>query len=82
MSVASMYICICHSVTDKAIRKAVQDGHDSLEAIQQQLKAGTCCGCCEPHVMEEIDKARHTAAAPDALMGLFFPLDTALPRIA
>ncbi|HPE61387.1 MAG: (2Fe-2S)-binding protein [Thiothrix sp.] len=69
-----MYICICHSVTDKAIHNAVQDGHDSLEAIQEQLKASTCCGCCEPHVLEEIHKAR--TASPTEAMGLFFPQPT------
>ncbi|EIJ33630.1 (2Fe-2S)-binding protein [Thiothrix nivea] len=50
-----MYVCICHSVTDKAIKKAVKQGHDSLEAIQQELKVGTCCGRCKHHAREVID---------------------------
>ena len=42
-----MYVCICHSVTDKAIKKAVKQGHETLEAIQHELKVGTCCGRCK-----------------------------------
>lgn len=49
-----MYVCICHSVTDKAIKKAVKQGHDTLEAIQQELKVGTCCGRCKHHAREVI----------------------------
>lgn len=66
-----MYICICHSVTDKAIRKAVKDGHDSLEAIQCTLKAGTCCGRCKSHVIEEIDKTKNQSGLD---FGLAIPL--------
>ena len=35
-----MYVCICHSVTDKAIKKAVKQGHETLEAIQWARVAG------------------------------------------
>lgn len=51
-----MYVCICHSVTDKAIKKAVKQGHDTLEAIQQELKVGTCCGRCRDHACEVIEE--------------------------
>ena len=51
-----MYICICHSVTDKAIKKAVKQGHDTLEAIQQELKVGTCCGRCKHHARAVIEE--------------------------
>ncbi|WP_020395138.1 (2Fe-2S)-binding protein [Thiolinea disciformis] len=49
-----MYICICHSVSDKAIRAAVQQGYTSLEAIQDILKVGTCCGRCKPEAQDVI----------------------------
>ena len=43
-----MYVCICNTVTDKQIRKAVGSGHiDSMASLQQQLKVGTCCGRCK-----------------------------------
>lgn len=61
-----MYVCICHSVTDKAIKKCVRQGHDTLEAIQCELKVGTCCGRCKPHAQEVIE---------EALKPKFFSLD-------
>lgn len=52
----AMYVCICNSVTDKAIKKAVRQGHDTLEAIQQELKVGTCCGRCKHHARDVIEE--------------------------
>lgn len=51
-----MYVCICHSVTDKAIKRAVKQGHDTLEAVQQELKVATCCGRCRHHALEVIEE--------------------------
>jgi bacterioferritin-associated ferredoxin len=52
-----MYVCICHSVTDKAIKKYVRQGHSTLDAIQCKLKVGTGCGRCKAHAQEVIDDA-------------------------
>ena len=41
-----MYVCICHSVTDKQIRKAVEKGACTMDALSEELKVGTCCGRC------------------------------------
>ncbi len=41
-----MYVCICHSVTDKQIRKAVEQGACTMDALSEELKVGTCCGRC------------------------------------
>jgi len=59
-----MYVCICHSVTDKAIAKAVQQGHNTLEAIQRELKVGTCCGRCKPFACEVIADSQPSAIQP------------------
>ncbi len=42
-----MYVCICHAVTDKDIRKAVDGGACSLFDVQNELPVGSCCGSCE-----------------------------------
>jgi bacterioferritin-associated ferredoxin len=42
-----MYICICHGVTDRQIRRAVEQGASSLGEVQLQLPVGGCCGRCE-----------------------------------
>lgn len=39
-----MYVCVCNSVTDKAIRAAVQSGASSMEALVEALDVGQCCG--------------------------------------
>ncbi|PID50699.1 MAG: (2Fe-2S)-binding protein [Proteobacteria bacterium] len=59
-----MYVCICHSVTDKAIAKAVRQGHDTLEAIQQELKVGTCCGRCQPFACQVIAESQESPSNP------------------
>lgn len=42
-----MYVCICNSVTDRQIREAVENGHDSLGKLRSELGVGGCCGKCE-----------------------------------
>ncbi len=49
-----MYVCVCNAVSDKAIKQAVKQGHESLEAIQRELAVGTCCGRCKPFAQEVI----------------------------
>ncbi|WP_373974838.1 (2Fe-2S)-binding protein [Chitinibacter sp. SCUT-21] len=42
-----MIVCVCNNVSDKAIRKAVeQDGVRSYIQLQRATQAGTCCGKC------------------------------------
>lgn len=41
-----MIVCVCHNVSDKAIRRALDEGARSMEDIRQQLNVGTCCGKC------------------------------------
>ncbi len=41
-----MIVCICNNVSDKAIRKAVDNGVTSLSALRETLEVGNCCGKC------------------------------------
>ena len=41
-----MYVCLCHGVTDRAIRQAAQAGACSLTELAQTLRVATCCGKC------------------------------------
>jgi bacterioferritin-associated ferredoxin len=41
-----MIVCVCHNVSDKAIRRALDEGAKSMEDIRQQLNVGSCCGKC------------------------------------
>lgn len=43
-----MYVCLCHQVTDRQIRSAVEQGSSSLHELAAELKVATCCGKCRP----------------------------------
>ena len=43
-----MIVCICHNVSDRAIRAAMDAGATSLSEIRAQLNVGACCGKCLP----------------------------------
>ncbi len=41
-----MIVCICKSISDRAVRAARAAGARSREAIAAATGAGTACGCC------------------------------------
>ncbi|WKE65288.1 bacterioferritin-associated ferredoxin [Gallaecimonas kandeliae] len=41
-----MYVCLCHGVSDKAIRKAAHAGCHSLAQLRAELKVASQCGKC------------------------------------
>ena len=43
-----MIVCVCHNVSDRAIRAAMDAGATSLSEIRAQLNVGACCGKCLP----------------------------------
>jgi len=57
-------VCRCRDVTESDIRKAINDGFNTMELLKRKTKAGTgTCGgrTCLPHVRrilaDETDKA-------------------------
>lgn len=50
-----MYVCLCHSVTDRQIRKAVRRGVGSVEELGQELGVATGCGRCLDCACQVID---------------------------
>ncbi|MFP3874266.1 MAG: bacterioferritin-associated ferredoxin [Thiohalophilus sp.] len=52
-----MYVCICNTVTDRDIRKAVRRGVDSFSELQQQTRVSTCCGRCRDCAKQVMDDA-------------------------
>ena len=51
-----MYICICHAVTDSAIREAVNDGVTSFRHLSFETGCGTQCGSCVPQARQIMDE--------------------------
>lgn len=58
-----MYVCVCHAVTDRAIREEVERGARSLFDVQCRLPVGGCCGRCEDAARQLIDEHCEKSAA-------------------
>jgi bacterioferritin-associated ferredoxin len=54
-----MYICICNAVTDRDIKRAVEDGACSLNCLQETLAVSTCCGQCAENATACLERALH-----------------------
>lgn len=54
-----MYVCICLGVTDAEITAAIDDGHDSVQAINRKLGAAGCCGSCMPTIEAMLDSHKN-----------------------
>ncbi|MBV6422462.1 MAG: hypothetical protein NAOJABEB_00243 [Steroidobacteraceae bacterium] len=51
-----MYICVCHAVSDRDLRKAVDNGASSFYDVQCRLPVGSCCGRCESTAREFVEE--------------------------
>lgn len=60
-----MYVCLCHSITDREIRRAAKNGVDNLYELQQTLGVATGCGSCAQMAEDILDdeNARHSTPA-------------------
>ena len=47
-----MYVCVCHGVTERQIRKAADQGACTVAALEQTLGVGAGCGTCVPMARE------------------------------
>lgn len=41
-----MIVCVCHNVSERKIREAVDSGLKSMPELRDKLGVGTCCGKC------------------------------------
>jgi bacterioferritin-associated ferredoxin len=68
-----MYVCVCLGVTDRQIRREVDQGARSLSEVQMQLPVGGCCGRCvdtaEALIQDHLHPKRaHCASRAPVLM--------------
>lgn len=56
-----MIVCVCHGVSDKEIVRQVNQGCMSFDALQDQTKVATCCGCCESCARDVFESAQAPA---------------------
>ena len=62
-----MYVCICYGITERQIRRVVDQGACSLGEVQMQLPVGGCCGRCEDSaraLIREQQGLRSTSCEP------------------
>jgi bacterioferritin-associated ferredoxin len=52
----SVYICLCHGITDSQIRSCVKEGARSLCDLSGQLGVATQCGSCANHAVELLNE--------------------------
>lgn len=53
-----MYVCICKGVTDRQIRRAIDDGAHSVRCLRRELDVCTDCGKCAREVRKLLADAR------------------------
>lgn len=52
-----MIVCLCHRVSDRDIQAAVKAGTACFEALQDDLRVASSCGCCHDCARETFDQA-------------------------
>lgn len=52
-----MYVCICHAVTDRDIKKAVSNGVKTLQELRSHLQVATHCDNCAESVKGVLNQA-------------------------
>jgi bacterioferritin-associated ferredoxin len=63
---STMYVCVCHAVTDRQIRECVDRGARSLFEVQCRLPVGGCCGSCQDTAKKVVDEHLMARARPNA----------------
>ncbi|HEX4884264.1 MAG TPA: (2Fe-2S)-binding protein [Casimicrobiaceae bacterium] len=63
-----MIVCVCNAVSDREIRRVIDEGAGSFEAVQRLLGVATSCGRCEDCARAVVDDAlaRHEHAVATA----------------
>jgi len=53
-----MYVCICHAVTDREIRRAADEGCRDLHELTMRTGCGASCGSCREQATEILAEAK------------------------
>lgn len=71
-TISIMYVCLCKSVTDSDIKRAVDNGAASFREVRDQLGVSTQCGKCarlaRAVVQESLPKAQDSNVFYNAAM--------------
>ena len=53
-----MFVCVCHGVTDRDIRRAAADGVRDVHELTMRLGLGSSCGSCREEAASLLVEAR------------------------
>lgn len=53
-----MIVCLCHRISDRDIVNAVESGATCFEALQDETRLASSCGCCHDCAREVFEDAR------------------------
>jgi bacterioferritin-associated ferredoxin len=53
-----MIVCLCHRISDRDIVRAVESGATCFEALQDETRLASSCGCCHDCAREVFEDAR------------------------
>lgn len=59
-----MYVCICHGVTDREIRRIAADGCRDMHELTMRTGCGSGCGSCLSLAVEILDEATSARMLP------------------
>lgn len=47
-----MYVCLCFGIKEDEIKKAIEEGAQTLPELMDTLNIAAACGSCRPYVEE------------------------------
>lgn len=58
-----MYVCLCKGVSNRVIRRCVEEGARTVEDVGRSCGAGTVCGSCHMDIVGMLEDARQARSA-------------------
>jgi bacterioferritin-associated ferredoxin len=58
-----MIVCVCHNISDREIRQAVDLGLSSMDELSRDLGVSTCCGQCATYAEKVLNAHLETISA-------------------
>jgi len=67
-------VCLCHGVNERRVRREIEHGAATIEAIAERCGAGSCCHGCHPTIGGLLEEHQRIAAVatPGRRRGLRF----------